>query len=187
MNQDRPRKLQRISQACDLCHRRSIRCRPSTEDQDRCQNCYDFDVACTYERPSKRKKHPQAPAAPTQSAQPSSRSSLPNTLASDNVPISTAASTSNSIRNDSIGKANDFALVPNLATLRDPVELDLPWKVFALSSESIIMDLFDVYMEVVYPLYPFFNEASDKAKVKNKQHLTDKGLSKHVAFLLSLF
>jgi hypothetical protein len=47
------------------------------------------------------------------------------------------------------------------------------------------MDLFDVYMEVVYPLYPFFNEASDKAKVKNRHHLTDKGLSKHVAFLLS--
>lgn len=184
MNQERPRKLQRISQACDLCHRRSIRCRPSNEDPDRCQNCYDFDVVCTYDRPSKRKKHPQAPAAPTQPAQPSARSSLPNTLASDNVPAS-APSTSNSIRNDSIGKANDFTLVPALVTPRDNVELDLPWKVFALSSEAIILDLFDVYMEVVYPLYPFFNEAADKAKVKNRQHLTDKGLLQSLALLLS--
>jgi len=74
-----------------------------------------------------------------------------------------------------MGKANDFALVPTLTNPRDPAELDLPWKVFALSSESVILDLFDVYMEVVYPLWPFFNEASDKAKVKNRQHLTDKG------------
>jgi hypothetical protein len=190
MQQDRPRKLQRISQACDLCHRRSIRCRPSNEDQDRCQNCYDFDVSCTYERPSKRKKHPQAPAAPTQPSQPAARSSLPrNPLASDNHngPVSTSESTSNSTRNDSVGKANDFALVPPTATPRDPAELDLPWKVFALASESIILDLFDVYMDIVYPLYPFFNEASDKAKIRNRRHLTDKGLLQHVAPLLCLF
>lgn len=188
MQQDRPRKLQRISQACDLCHRRSIRCRPSNEDNDRCQNCYDFDVACTYERPSKRKKHPQAPVAPAQPSQPSARSSLPtNTLVSDNVPASAAASNSNSTRNDSLSKANDFPFVPALVTPRDSTELDLPWKVFALSSESVILDLLDAYMEVVYPLYPFFNEASDRAKIKNRQHLTDKGLLQYVAFLLPSF
>lgn len=186
MQQDRPRKLQRISQACDLCHRRSIRCRPSNEDNDRCQNCYDFDVACTYERPSKRKKHPQAPAAPAQLSQPSARSSLPrNALTSDAVPASAVASNSaNSTRNDSLSKANDFPLAPALANPRDPAELDLPWRVFALSSESIILDLFDAYMEIVYPLYPFFNEASDKAKIKSRQHLTDKGMYTHMAFLL---
>lgn len=188
MQQDRPRKLQRISQACDLCHRRSIRCRPSNEDNDRCQNCYDFDVACTYERPSKRKKHPQAPAAPAQSSQPSARSSLPrNTLPSDNGLASAAASNPNSTRNDSLSKANDFPLAPALANPREPTDLDLPWRVFALSSESIILDLFDVYMEIVYPLYPFFNEASDKAKVRSRQHLTDKGLLQHVPFLLPSF
>lgn len=184
MQQDRPRKLQRISQACDLCHRRSIRCRPSNEDNDRCQNCYDFDVACTYERPSKRKKHPQAPAAPAPPSQPSTRSSLPrNALASGTVPASAAAS--NSTGNDSLSKAIDFSLAPALGNSRDPAELDLPWKVFALSSESIILDLFDVYMEVVYPLYPFFNEASDKAKIRSRQHLTDKGMYQYLGFLLS--
>jgi hypothetical protein len=56
---DRPKKLQRISQACDLCHRRSIRCRPSIENaQVQCQNCFDFGVACTYNRPSRRRRNP---------------------------------------------------------------------------------------------------------------------------------
>ncbi|KAG9665113.1 hypothetical protein KCU95_g18677, partial [Aureobasidium melanogenum] len=188
MQQDRPRKLQRISQACDLCHRRSIRCRPSNEDADRCQNCYDFDVACTYERPSKRKKHPQAPAAPAQPSQPSARSSQSrNTLASDLHSAPTATSTSNSTRNDSVGKANDFAAIaPALTSRQDPTELDLPWKVFALSSESIILDLFDVYMEVVYPLYPFFHEATDRAKIKNRDHLTDKGFFASVMAMCAL-
>lgn len=52
---DRPKKLQRASRACDLCHRRSIRCRPSIEDPEaKCQNCQDFAVECTYNRPSRR-------------------------------------------------------------------------------------------------------------------------------------
>ena len=56
---DRPKKLQRISQACDLCHRRSIRCRPSIENaQVQCQNCFDFGVPCTYNRPSRRRRNP---------------------------------------------------------------------------------------------------------------------------------
>jgi hypothetical protein len=56
---DRPKKLQRISQACDLCHRRSIRCRPSIENaQVQCQNCFDFGIACTYHRPSRRRRNP---------------------------------------------------------------------------------------------------------------------------------
>jgi hypothetical protein len=56
---DRPKKLQRISQACDLCHRRSIRCLLSIENaQVQCQNCFDFGVACTYNRPSRRRRNP---------------------------------------------------------------------------------------------------------------------------------
>ena len=162
MQQDRPRKLQRISQACkrrahdrpchdsltrtgDLCHRRSIRCRPSNEDGERCQNCYDFDVGCTYDRPSKRRKHPQAPTAPQQSARSSqSRSTL----------TSGDPSSVNTGRNDSVGKANEFGPVPSLQPTDGDVDaLELSWKAFSLSSENVILDLFDVYMEVVYPLY----------------------------------
>ncbi|KAI5251105.1 hypothetical protein E4T42_04562 [Aureobasidium subglaciale] len=184
MQQDRPRKLQRISQACDLCHRRSIRCRPSNEDGDRCQNCYDFDVACTYERPSKRKKHPQAPAAPQQ---PSTRSSQTrSTLASDMPPVPSAQSNSTSTRNDSMAKANEFAPIPASMVNHDPGEIELPWKAFALSSETVVMDLFDVYMEIVYPLYPFFNEAVEKQKLKNRDYLTDKGFFASIMAMCAL-
>ncbi|KAI4823176.1 hypothetical protein E4T44_10128 [Aureobasidium sp. EXF-8845] len=41
-------------------------------------------------------------------------------------------------------------------------------------------------MEVVYPLYPFFNEAADKAKVKNRQHLTDKGFFSSIMAMCAL-
>ncbi len=53
-NAAKPRKLRRISRACDFCHRRSIRCKPSQE-ADRCQNCTDFDVDCTFDRPAKKR------------------------------------------------------------------------------------------------------------------------------------
>ncbi|TIA53495.1 hypothetical protein D6C79_01479 [Aureobasidium pullulans] len=184
MQQDRPRKLQRISQACDLCHRRSIRCRPSNEDQERCQNCYDFDVACTYERPSKRRKHPQAPAAPSQ---PSTRSSQSRTtLPSDLVPVPELQANSTSTRNDSMGKANEFGPLPPLVASADPGELELSWKAFALSSETTIFELFDVYMEVVYPLYPFFHEATERAKLRNRDHLTDKGFFASIMAMCAL-
>ncbi|THY72097.1 hypothetical protein D6C86_06117 [Aureobasidium pullulans] len=184
MQQDRPRKLQRISQACDLCHRRSIRCRPSNEDQERCQNCYDFDVACTYKRPSKRRKHPQAPAAPSQ---PSTRSSQSRTtLPSDLVPVPELQANSTSTRNDSMGKANEFGPLPPLVASADPGELELSWKAFALSSETTIFELFDVYMEVVYPLYPFFHEATERAKLRNRDHLTDKGFFASIMAMCAL-
>lgn len=51
----KPRKLRRISRACDFCHRRSIRCKPSQDGSDRCQNCTDFDVDCTFDRPAKKR------------------------------------------------------------------------------------------------------------------------------------
>jgi len=55
MQAGRPKKQQRASRARDLCHRRSIRCRPSNEEPtSHCQNCHDFDVQCTYLRPSRR-------------------------------------------------------------------------------------------------------------------------------------
>lgn len=77
---DRPKKLQRISQACDLCHRRSIRCRPSTENpQYQCQNCYDFGVDCTYKRPSRRRRNPSVSGG-----QPAQPNVLPNQQQSSN-------------------------------------------------------------------------------------------------------
>lgn len=54
LQNEKPRKIRRIGRACDYCHRRSIRCQPS-QDRHRCQNCVDFDQACTYDRPAKKR------------------------------------------------------------------------------------------------------------------------------------
>jgi hypothetical protein len=59
----KPKKQRRISRACDFCHRRSIRCRPSAENDNRCQNCSDFGADCTFNRPFKRRGNQPHPSS----------------------------------------------------------------------------------------------------------------------------
>lgn len=47
-------RSRRITQACDYCHRRAIRCQRD-ENASRCSKCVQFDQPCTYARPSKRR------------------------------------------------------------------------------------------------------------------------------------
>lgn len=182
MQNGRPRKLQRISQACmfphqrcihvlkdkdvltlfrgDLCHRRSIRCRPSNEDGERCQNCYDFDVACTYDRPSKRRKHPQAPSAPPQQQQqqpltPGSSSSTRAVQVSQGAMFDGEALTNG--RMDSLVDRRQAGKAPGrttttLSRASDCDDLDPSCITFALTSKRVIVELFDIFMEIVYPL-----------------------------------
>lgn len=141
----KPRKARRISRACDFCHRRGIRCRAShEEDSNGCQNCVDFDQACTYDRPAKRRgakkgqqrsfqttpslaseadvpppaQYPEAHSRDGATLQPSSHSDLPNLSAGD-VPPSAPKSS---------------------------------WHAPAVASQAVIMDLVEVYFEVVYPM-----------------------------------
>lgn len=143
----------------DLCHRRSIRCRPSNEDGERCQNCYDFDVACTYDRPSKRRKHPQAPAAPQQ--QPLTPASTSSSARAPQAPLFDGSDVSALVdaatgRMDSFvdkrqaGKARERTA--NAYSCASSDEVEPSWEAFALASERAIMELFDIYMEIVYPL-----------------------------------
>jgi len=52
-----PPKKSRITRACDLCHRRSIKCTKPEEgsESNQCQNCVDFRKPCTYLRPEKKR------------------------------------------------------------------------------------------------------------------------------------
>ncbi|KAK0264163.1 hypothetical protein B0A54_12693 [Friedmanniomyces endolithicus] len=202
----KPKKLQRISQACDLCHRRSIRCRPSTENaQQQCQNCYDFGVACTYNRPSRRRRNPsQAHASP------------PNVLAQRPGPtvLSTTSTTDNIIRQDSnpssssngtgtITSTDTNSLMHGANTRHDtnsshgkgpadgPPDVmgafaaireggrddlhDLAWRSFALASLGTIEQYIEVYIEIVYPIFPLFHVPSLREKLHQRLHLTDRG------------
>ncbi|KAL1296565.1 hypothetical protein AAFC00_000064 [Neodothiora populina] len=211
MQNDRPRKLQRISQACDLCHRRSIRCRSSNEDPERCQNCFDFDVACTYDRPSKRKKHPQAPTAPRDSivsdgvppTQPmppvhgsiSSGSSMPRSQTGtqtgipDYVEIPPTGSASRApidlVNINRRGKGPDHAALV-IMRAGSPEHLEVPWKAFALASEDVILELFDIFVRIIYPLYPLMDRAPERARLERREHLTDRGFFSAVMAVCAL-
>ncbi|CAK7206279.1 hypothetical protein SEUCBS139899_009066 [Sporothrix eucalyptigena] len=62
----RPQRLLRISKACDFCHKRRIKCQDNPGDtRGRCRNCAEFDIACTYARPSRRGRGSPQPSRPS--------------------------------------------------------------------------------------------------------------------------
>lgn len=108
----KPKKAKRVSKACDFCHSRSIRCRPSAEEGTaRCQNCFDYQHPCRYTRPTlKRGTRARQDAAKAGSA-----------------------------------TASDSAAGPS----QSPGQ----WQSPDAASHAVIVDLVEVYFDVVYPLY----------------------------------
>ena len=119
----KPKKLRRISRACDFCHRRSIRCRISQEDGDRCQNCVDFAQDCTYQRPYKRR------GARTKHEPHASDSSHGEDGLQEQTRIT-----------DSKAKAG---LSDSHVSY---------WTPLPVASQAIIVDLVKVYLDVVFPM-----------------------------------
>jgi hypothetical protein len=118
----------------DFCHKRSIRCKPSSKPES-CENCVDFGLSCTYNRPIKRGRgHQKPPDEP--------------------------AGTTNGV---SITTEHNEVLLPPGERLQSKttieslllVESALPdasWKAFASVSHSLIIYLIDIYFQVVYPM-----------------------------------
>lgn len=134
--QSRPRKLRRISRACDFCHKRSIRCKPSAEDAGRCQNCLDFGVGCTYNRPLKKRgiksgngKQPSRNRSQNEGASRDGESDARMLL---------------ELTNGLHGNGT-FGVV-------DKFSVSEKWRTMALANEGMIRDLVEVYFEVVYPM-----------------------------------
>ncbi|KAK5736218.1 hypothetical protein LTR17_007558 [Elasticomyces elasticus] len=187
----KPKKLQRISQACDLCHRRSIRCRPSIENApQQCQNCYDFGVDCTYNRPSRRRRNPSVAAqtsppnalplpqpgasvvSPVSDNAKSQQSNPPSTYSTNASTYSTNASNSAGTP----GGQPDFsgAFLAVREGRKDDLQ-DVGWRSFALASQSTIEQLIELYIEIVYPIWPLFHVPSLREKIQQRQYLTDRG------------
>ncbi|KAB8337296.1 hypothetical protein FH972_021597 [Carpinus fangiana] len=120
----KPRKARRVLKACDFCHSRSIRCRTSAEDSQRCQNCYDYGQPCMFTRPSMKRGL--------------------GARKKDGGALSAAG------RPEGVPKA---ALVADQAT---------------------IVDLVEVYFEVVYPIFPLFHRASIVRRVARAEFNTSK-------------
>ncbi|CEO58269.1 hypothetical protein PMG11_03000 [Penicillium brasilianum] len=178
----KPRKFQRVSMACDLCNRRSIKCSQSEDPLGRCQNCVDFDVPCTFDRPVKRRGVKAGTEA-------SGRDPLSvRAPVDDTIPTATATASG--------GKASGFSTshISHRASISaDPWStfnhgwsagegdddnglLRNPWKAFALTCDRQIRSLVKAYFEIVYPIFPLFHMPSFIEQVNSKQHLCNQGL-----------
>ena len=118
----------------DFCHKRSIRCQPSSKP-DSCENCIDFGLSCTYNRPIKRgrgrQKPPDEPAGTTNGV---------GVTKDDNASILAPGGRSQSENTEES---------PLFVGSAPP---DASWKAFASVSHSLIIYLIDVYFQVVYPM-----------------------------------
>ncbi|KAB8223228.1 Zn(II)2Cys6 transcription factor [Aspergillus novoparasiticus] len=179
----RPRKFQRTSKACDFCHRRSIKCTKLRGLLERCQNCADFDIPCTYERPSRRRGGNRR--APEERHEPRSR------------PIGEVGVATTPSRPVHSADALQSGVNPRLSTAvynswatagqeysSDP--LLNPWKALAITCQSVVLDLAQVYFEIVYPIFPLFHRPSFLRALHNKMHLEDQGLFASTMAMCSL-
>ena len=152
MSLDPPKKVQRISQACDLCHRRSIRCRPSTEDpQNKCQNCHDFAVECSYKRPSRRRRN--------------------HITAHDRI-----TSPDNPLRLQEGSVSSSGRIDPLVPTSLHQSNERPAWHSFALTNMDKIDQLLRVYMDFFYPTLPLFHRPTLWERVRRREYLVDHRL-----------
>jgi hypothetical protein len=148
----------------DFCHRRSIKCRPDPSNSKSCQNCEDFDISCTYNRPLKRGRAAPRHTSPIDSEplgdstdkQQQERhyhhlDSRPTHLAPSNqcANATTTVTSAEKSRERSLlgGYSGDYSLSTKQEELPKPA-----WTAFAAASTSTIEYLIDVYLRVVYPM-----------------------------------
>jgi len=171
MQTGRPKKQQRASRACDLCHRRSIRCRPSVEDPtSRCQNCHDFDVQCAYLRPSRRGNVQERIVR---------EEDLGAALERCKIEADTSSGTTTA-RDQTVEQHQRLKPLTSphqsIAGCMSGKGVLETWRPFALASLDAIDRLLHTYAKVFYPIYPLFHWPSFQERVGKRDFLTDRGL-----------
>ncbi|KAI0009749.1 fungal-specific transcription factor domain-containing protein [Xylariaceae sp. FL0662B] len=158
-----PRR-RRITQACDYCHRRSIRCRPSSYGTT-CQNCNDFAQPCTYRRKVRRRgvasRHQRSEGGLGDSkdegaASRHGKGALPRTQGKQSKTPSNLSSL----------QLSHQALQPQL------VEWNAPY----IASQATIVDHVELYFEIVYPIFPFFHQPSFVRSISRAEYLGEQSL-----------
>ncbi|KAH7314128.1 hypothetical protein BKA65DRAFT_483766 [Rhexocercosporidium sp. MPI-PUGE-AT-0058] len=149
-----PKKLRRISRACGFCHKRSIRCSPSHEDP-RCKNCVDFAVACTYNRPNKKRgiKYGSTKSPGRHGGSPGR---------------SQNGETGGRILSE---MTNDYIIGASSTGAQSRVPGH--WKTMVLDNEEKIHSLVEIYFEVVYPIFPLFHQPSMIRRIADRDYITD--------------
>lgn len=161
---DLPRpKQRRISRACDYCHRRSIRCRPA-EDGTGCQNCRDFAQTCTYHRKPRRRGVP----ARGSGGAAANRDAVEGVL------------DAKSSRSPSLG-GGDLRIIPEIQhpgpyANASPQSSVAAWRAPYIVSQATVVDLVELYFEMVYPIFPFFHQPSFTRKISRAEYNTNQPL-----------
>ena len=137
----RPKKQRRVSRACDFCHKRSIRCRPTQGNDNRCQNCSDFGVDCTFSRPLKRR-------GTKLKARPNSQFHLPSGEHAN--PLLHLANPQ--INQHEPSYATSHASPESSLDIKFSIDLSETHQVLVLNNLAKIQDLVTAYFEVVYPM-----------------------------------
>lgn len=133
----------------------------------------DFDIACTYTRPWKRARTSVAGSElATERAQGWGAEPIRQTK--DN------KSNNASAVEDAEGQQSDpdAAYSGRLAKqYRRHVDepLGQAWRAFAVASESTIWALLNAYHRVVYPIFPLFHHETLLKRLRNHDHLKDRG------------
>ncbi|KAL6827633.1 fungal-specific transcription factor domain-containing protein [Trichoderma camerunense] len=160
-------KQRRISRACDYCHRRSIRCRPAEGSglspgiSSSCQNCKDFAQVCTYHRRPKRR-----------GVQPKGGSGGP----SANRHVEGLPDLESS-RSPSQG---DLRIIPEIQqpgpNANTSPQSQSAWRAPYIVSQATVVDLVELYFEIVYPIFPFFHQPSFTRKISRAEYNTNQSL-----------
>ncbi|KAJ4151413.1 hypothetical protein LMH87_012114 [Akanthomyces muscarius] len=51
-----------------------------------------------------------------------------------------------------------------------------PWKAPTIASQAVVMDLVEIYFEIVYPIFPFFHRPSFSRRISRGEYTTSKSL-----------
>ncbi|KAK3297925.1 uncharacterized protein B0H64DRAFT_134349 [Chaetomium fimeti] len=196
----RPRRLLRNSKACDFCHKRRIKCQSSesTESTEssplnssRCQNCADFDVRCTYLRPSKRgtvagSLHAAAAASrqqgQEQQRQEQQRQQAVTDPSTPGNPLNLARGTTAPLiphepgPGVDRGKFNHAEETGSESTAEGgwTESLRPAWQSFARTATPVVRSLLSVYHETVYPIFPFFDPIRLERRLETLEHTRNR-------------
>lgn len=144
--------------AGDFCNRRSIKCSQSEDLQGRCQNCADFDIPCTFDRPTKRgdvKPGTRASGRDARFVRASGDQAIPTAAVTENGRMTPCSSTSRTSHSPSMSDDPWSAFNHSWSTVEaeDDAVLHNSWKAFATACDRQIRQLVQVYFEIVYPMY----------------------------------
>lgn len=143
-------KFRRISQACDNCSSRRVRCRQSLQQPKQCQNCADYGEECTYSRPQRK------------------RGAKLRRHLFDSI------SSKGSI--DVLPKTNSAAIKDLRSPHANKPNSQDKWSPSLIINQALVFDLVEVYLEVVYPIFPLFHPPALQRRVSRGEHMSNRPL-----------